>query len=318
MVWTAIARLAHDLWGSRDAVLSQIFFGEPRMAKSSVSGKVGEKPGIRKRLKEGKSGKYRQAVERPNDADREGQVERWKATVREKVRVAAQEAADEVFGPAGMPWGTLFDDLETVAVAGGDLFSQSFMAQAAAQQAPAVPPERAVPVKDLERLVHRIGGERIAQRDAQTADYAQKPLMNKITCPLCVTPNAVSVSLDGGRQQLRSDALETDDLTTPASAAVQPPTETAAGATAADELAPACLAEAAPPVETTSIAEESDSLEEKRESTEGHWKYYNAGVLQTLSSVESAVDPCPEIPDCFIDRPRITKIAKEIQGTHTP
>ena len=45
------------------------------MAQSAASGKVGEKPGIRKRLKEGKSGKYRQAVERPNDADREAQRE---------------------------------------------------------------------------------------------------------------------------------------------------------------------------------------------------------------------------------------------------
>lgn len=115
-----------------------------RSARAGLSGKVGEKPGIRKRLKEGKSGKYRQAVERPSDADREAQVERWKATVREKVRIAAQEAAEDVFGPAGMPWGTLFDDLETVAVAGGDLFSQSFMAQAATQQAGAVPPEREV------------------------------------------------------------------------------------------------------------------------------------------------------------------------------
>lgn len=114
------------------------------MARSAASGKVGEKPGIRKRLKEGKSGKYRQAVERVNDADREAQMEQWKATLREKVRVAAQEAADEVFGPAGMPWGTLFDDLETVAVAGGDLFSQGFMAQAAAQQAAAVPSEQEV------------------------------------------------------------------------------------------------------------------------------------------------------------------------------
>ena len=114
------------------------------MAQSATSGKVGEKLGIRKRLKEGKSGKYRRSVERPNDADREAQVEQWKATVREKVRVAAQEAADEVFGPAGMPWGTLFADLETVAVAGGDLFSQSFMAQAAAQQATAVPPKQEV------------------------------------------------------------------------------------------------------------------------------------------------------------------------------
>src|SRR5512135_2013856 len=124
------------------------FQGEPRMAQSPrgrSTGKVGQKPGIRKRLQEGKSGKYRQAVERPDDSDREAQVERWKATVREKVRVAAQEAADEVFGPAGMPWGTLFDDLETVAVAGGDLFSQTFMAQAAAQQATAVPPEQVCP-----------------------------------------------------------------------------------------------------------------------------------------------------------------------------
>jgi hypothetical protein len=115
-----------------------------RSARAGSSGKVGEKPGIRKRLKEGKSGKYRQAVQRANDADREAQMERWRATVREKVRVAAQEAADEVFGPAGMPWGTLFDDLETVAVAGGDLFSQTFMVQAAAQQATTVPPEREV------------------------------------------------------------------------------------------------------------------------------------------------------------------------------
>ena len=178
--------------------------------------------------------------------------------------------------------------------------------------------ERSVPVKDLERLVHRIGGERIAERDAQTADHAQRPLAEKYKCPLSVTPGAVSVSLDGGRQQLRTDALEQDDQTTPASAATRPPAETAAGTTVADELAGVCAAEVAPPVETASIAEKNDSLQEKRESTEGHWKNYNAGVLQTLSSVESAVDPCPEIPDCFIDRPHIVKIAKEIHGTHTP
>jgi hypothetical protein len=115
-----------------------------RSARTGSSGKVGEKPGIRKRLKEGKFGKYRRAIERPNDADRDARMEEWKAAVREKVRAAAQEAADEVFGPAGMPWGTLFDDLETLAVAGGDLFSQAFMAQAAAQQATAALPEREV------------------------------------------------------------------------------------------------------------------------------------------------------------------------------
>ncbi len=178
--------------------------------------------------------------------------------------------------------------------------------------------ERSIPVKDLERLVHRIGQERIAQRDTQTADYAQQPLMKKVACPLCVTPNAVSVAVDGGRQQLRSDALEDTDRTAPASAASLPPAQTAAGTTVADELASACPAKATPPADTSSIAAENDSLDEKHEPNEGHWKNYNAGVLQTLSSVESASDPCPEIPECFIDRPHIVKIAKEIHGTHTP
>jgi hypothetical protein len=178
--------------------------------------------------------------------------------------------------------------------------------------------ERSIPVKDLQRLVHRVGQERIAQRDAQTKNFAQRPLVDKYTCPLSVTPNVVSVSLDGGRQQLRSDALEPEDRLTPASGAAQPPAETATGATAADRLAPPCAAETAPPLETSAIAEENGLREENRESTEGHWKNYNAGVLQTLSGVESAVDPCPEIPECFIDRPHIVKIAKEIHGTHTP
>jgi hypothetical protein len=110
--------------------------------------------------------------------------------------------------------------------------------------------ERSVPVKDLERLVHRIGQERIAERDAQTKDFAQRPLVDKYTCPLSVTPNAVSVSLDGGRQQLRSDALEPDDRMAPASAAGQPPAETAASTTVVDELARVCAAEIAAPVET--------------------------------------------------------------------
>jgi hypothetical protein len=178
--------------------------------------------------------------------------------------------------------------------------------------------ERRVPVKDLERLVHRIGQERIAERDAQAESFARRPLMDKYNCPLSVTPNVVSVSLDGGRQQLRSDALRPDDRTAHARAAIAPPGEPMAGATVADESARACAREAGASVETAPIAGENGSLEENLESAEGNWKNYNAGVLQTLSSVESAVDPCPEIPECFLDRPQIVQIAKEIHGTHTP
>ncbi len=89
--------------------------------------------------------------------------------------------------------------------------------------------------------------------------------------------------------------------------------------TAADELVRACAGEAGASLETASITGENGSSEENLESTEGNWKNYNAGVLQTLSGVESADSiRAPRIPDCFLDRPHIVQIAKEIHGTHTP
>lgn len=179
--------------------------------------------------------------------------------------------------------------------------------------------EQSVPVKELERLVHRIGGERIAERDAQTAQHAKRPLKKKCQCPLPVTPDAVSVSLDGGRQQLRSDALEEHVPAALARVANPPPPETSAGSAAAYETARTCLAEADTPIVAAApLAEENHAVEEEREPTHGNWKNYNAGVLQTLSSVKSTVDPCPEIPACFVDRPHISQIAREIHGTHTP
>jgi len=177
--------------------------------------------------------------------------------------------------------------------------------------------ERIVPVKDLERLVHRIGEERVAQRNTQAAEYEALPLMKKIESPTGVTPTVVSVSLDGGRQQLRSDAIERNDRTARANATAQISAAAIPAVTAADGSA-CCAGETAAPQNHAAIPEETLSSDEKREAGEGHWKNYNAGILQTLTGVESAVDPCPEIPNCFIDRPHIVKIAAEIHGTHTP
>jgi hypothetical protein len=59
--------------------------------------------------------------------------------------------------------------------------------------------------KPVERLVRKIGRERIEQRDAATAMHQRLPLMNKDTVadPKRPSPSVAMVSMDGGRMQIR-------------------------------------------------------------------------------------------------------------------
>lgn len=58
-------------------------FKEPRMQRAvrleSSGDQTGKKPGIRKCLKEGNSGKYREVVKRPSGADQIVRLEQWQA-----------------------------------------------------------------------------------------------------------------------------------------------------------------------------------------------------------------------------------------------
>lgn len=65
--------------------------------------------------------------------------------------------------------------------------------------------------KPVERLVMKIGGERIAQRDAAVATHEQLPLMSKNTVadPRRPSPTVAMVSVDGGRIQIRAESSET-------------------------------------------------------------------------------------------------------------
>lgn len=62
--------------------------------------------------------------------------------------------------------------------------------------------------KPVERLVHKIGQERIDQRDADTAAHDQLPLMSKDTVanPDRSSPKVAMVSIDGGRLQIRPES----------------------------------------------------------------------------------------------------------------
>jgi hypothetical protein len=47
----------------------------------------------------------------------------------------------------------------------------------------------------------------------------------------------------------------------------------------------------------------------------GHWREDKVGLLATMTSTVSVVDPCPTIPESFIDPLRILKLAQEIKGS---
>lgn len=56
---------------------------------------------------------------------------------------------------------------------------------------------------------------------------------------------------------------------------------------------------------------------EKADADEGrsgqHWRENKIGLLMTMKSEESTSDPCPEIPNNFVDPTRILKLARELK-----
>lgn len=70
--------------------------------------------------------------------------------------------------------------------------------------------ELKVSAKRVERLVRKIGQERIDQRDAAVAAHQQLPLVKKdvIANPQRPSPSVAMVSVDGGRIQIRSEPSE--------------------------------------------------------------------------------------------------------------
>ena len=50
----------------------------------------------------------------------------------------------------------------------------------------------------------------------------------------------------------------------------------------------------------------------ENEKSRTHWHEYKAGCLKILESEPSAKDPCPEVPEMFLQRVRIEKLTREI------
>jgi hypothetical protein len=53
-------------------------------------------------------------------------------------------------------------------------------------------------------------------------------------------------------------------------------------------------------------------LREQNEDASSHWHEYKAGVLQSLSSEARACDPCPQVPEVYLQRERIDRLTRDI------
>ncbi|MCA1837338.1 MAG: hypothetical protein LC674_00690 [Actinobacteria bacterium] len=139
-----------------------------------------------------------------------------------------------------------------------------------------------VSAKQVERVTRRVGAERVAERDAEVAAYQGLPLVEKFAVPGGVTPPEVAVVMaDGGRLQILDRTA----------AATDPP--------------PAAEGVADP------VAAAAETWDEERERS-GHWREDKVGLLLTMHSAMSTIDPCPDIPPSFLDATRIPELVHEL------
>jgi hypothetical protein len=136
--------------------------------------------------------------------------------------------------------------------------------------------------KQVERISKRIGQERVLERDRKVQAYLDLPLMEKVSSPVDQPVDLAVVEMDGGRLQIFDRR-----------AAMSPPSD--------DEA------------QAKGTGLNDDEAEE--EPRHGHWREDKIGVLMTMTSEVSAADPCPEIPEHFVDPTRILKLVREIKSS---
>ena len=177
--------------------------------------------------------------------------------------------------------------------------------------------------KQVERVTERIGQERVEQRGAQVQAFLKLPVMEKFAAAVAHPPDLAVVEMDGGRLQIRNEKRSDPTITGVASpveevglAVEATPGQAVAEPAVAVEATPGpAVAEPAVAVEATpgqAVAGPSAS------ETRNHWREDKIGLLMTMTSKESAGDPCPTIPETFVNPLRIIKLARELHKGCAP
>jgi hypothetical protein len=143
--------------------------------------------------------------------------------------------------------------------------------------------------KQVERVAHRIGLERCAERDAAVDAYMSLPLTERKDKPPEVeAPHVAVIGVDGGRMQIRDDSWLSQEQEQE-----QPPVPAATPAATPDE--------------------EEEALPPDEQHRSKFWREDKVGLLMTMTSAEQEADPCPEIPAAFVDPTRIVKLTRELK-----
>src|SRR5262249_41130276 len=129
--------------------------------------------------------------------------------------------------------------------------------------------------------------ERLDQRQSQVQAFLELPLMERVAAP-AQAPNLAVVSMDGGRIQILD--------------------RQAPGAEPSDPGVGSRPTPASPP-EPPEDEDEADQDPHRH----GHWREDKIGLLMTMTSEESSEDPCPQIPETFVNPLKIPKMVREIK-----
>lgn len=163
--------------------------------------------------------------------------------------------------------------------------------------------ELTIPVKQVERLTRQIGEERLAERAALVAAWEKLPLAERERTPGPPPPAVAVVEMDGGRMQIRGPDWGQES---PAVAGEVAP------------LAAAANAES-PSMEPGNAASKSDAgSEPAKAGRQNHWREDKVGCLLSMTSTVSETDPCPEIPEVFVDPLRALALAQGIGKAAVP
>lgn len=131
-----------------------------------------------------------------------------------------------------------------------------------------------VSTKQVERLTRQVGSERVQERQAAVSAFQALPLADKHQTPAGVSSPEVAVVMVDGG---RLQILQRGD------------------ARAAHD-------------ENEEVVGSSGRERGK------HWREDKAALLLTVDSEVSSTDPCPDIPETFVDPTRILKLAREIHA----
>jgi hypothetical protein len=151
----------------------------------------------------------------------------------------------------------------------------------------AVLAEVEVSAKQVERITKRIGLERQGERDENVRAYQALPLVQRKTVP-------ETVDAQGQPQKVAAPDLAVVGVDG-GRLQILERGEIGAKAATAEETVPA-----------------EDGKSGK------HWREDKIGLLMTMTSAVSASDPCPEIPEQFVDPTRILKLARELKKQALP